>query len=163
MKKLLPLVLLLLIALSCKNGGNAGSNYLKEPVGSIKNGKFTITNLADIKEQWQAAAGQESTAGMPESFEIVQGTTQGDVQQDYHILVSKNKDGSVKTAALLSLKGNKFYFEKQQGAESMIYFKVICSGSCPTGCNPVVRITGNSKFLVCTPCADCIKAEGEMR
>jgi hypothetical protein len=165
MNKTLLFILALLLVLSCKEQGNKSvtDSYLDQPVGINNDGKFEITNLNVIKDQWQAALKSEHYDEQLTNFTIKKSLTQGEAQQDYYILLGKNDKGTIKTAAILNLKGNKFYFEKQEGAESLVYLKILCAGDCPSGCDPVVNVVNNKKFLICTPCEDCFKADKEMR
>ncbi|AWH84990.1 hypothetical protein HYN59_07565 [Flavobacterium album] len=147
--------------LSCKKEGgtqNAGSIYPEQAVGMDNNGKYTIADEKALATAWEAKV--EGKAKLT-AFEIVKGTTEGDVAEDFYMLVARTEDGTAKVASLLELRGNKFYFgsEDHKGSES--YLLVICRGECDGGCLPAVRKKDGVKHLICSSCADCEKNEIE--
>lgn len=164
MKKALFLFLTLIAAIACKKEATpvtvTGS---EQPVGIINKGKFEVAEIKAIREQWQIVLGESGFYGKLENFSILKGITQGDTQEDYYILVAKTGKGEVKTAAMLYLEDNNFYLEKQQGPETLVYVKITCKGTCVEGCDPVVQVNNGNRFLVCSPCIDCVKSEKEMR
>ena len=103
MNKTLFFILAVLLVLSCKEQGNeSGTNsYLDQPVGINNNGKYEITNLSVIKDQWQAALKSEHYDERLTTFAIKEGITQGEAHNKYYMLLGKDDTGSVKTAALL--------------------------------------------------------------
>ncbi|OYQ43804.1 hypothetical protein CHU92_02955 [Flavobacterium cyanobacteriorum] len=147
---------------ACKN--NAGDeNYIKQPVGMLKGGQYVVTNSEKIKQEWETALNKTSDNDKIKTFTIIKATTEGDIAESYYILIGTNASGTAKTAAMLYLDRDKFYFEKQQGSDALSYLTIVCEGKCDTGCNPIVKISGDSKFLVCSSCIDCIKTENELR
>ncbi len=155
--------MLTLFAFACKKESIAHEGYLNRAVGFEKNGKYVVNLPEGLETQWEKALTEDGIKEELEGFKIVKGITRGDAQEDYYVLLARSKSGVVKTAAMLTLKTGKFYFEKQEGQESQVYIKILCSGECPAGCDPVVHVAGNNKFLVCSPCIDCVKTEKEMR
>lgn len=156
-------VFLALVVLSCKKetaAAGSGSIYPEEAVGSNHNGTYTIADEKALAAAWEASVdGPEKLT----AFEIVKGTTEGDVAEDFYMLVARTQDGTAKVASLLQLKGDKFYFgsEDHDGSES--YLLVICKGECDGGCLPVARKKDGVKHLICSSCADCEKNEKEAR
>lgn len=164
MKRTLFFILILLVATACKkDAAPVAVIGSEQPVGINNNGKFELTEIETIKEQWETVLGESGFYGKLENFSILKGTTQGDAQEDYYILIAKTGKGEVKTAAMLYLEDNNFYLEKQQGPETLVYVKITCKGTCNEGCDPVVQVNNGNRFLVCSPCIDCVKSEKEMR
>jgi hypothetical protein len=163
MKKALLIVLFVLLAIACKKEATLAVTGSEQPVGINNDGKFELTEIETLKEQWQLALGESGFHGRLENFSILKGTTQGDAREDYYILIARTGKGEVKTAAMLYLEDNNFYLEKQQGPETLVYVKIACKGLCGEGCDPVVQVNNGSRFLVCSPCIDCVKSEKEMR
>lgn len=163
MKKTLFFVMLTLFVFACKKESIAPEGYLNMAVGIEKNGKYQVDLPEGLETQWEKALTEDGIKEQLADFEIIKGITRGDVQEDYYLLLARSKSGVVKTAAMLTLKTGKFYFEKQDGQESQVYIKILCSGECPSGCDPLVHIAGKNRFLVCSPCIDCVKTEKEMR
>lgn len=163
MKKVLFLAIILLIAIACKKDAPAAVTGSEQPVGINNNGRYELAGINSVKEQWQAALERSGSADKLEHFTIIKSTTQGDVAEDCYILVASNKSGNVKTAAMLYLEDNNFYLKKQQGPESLVYLNIMCKGICPRGCDPVVQVNNENRYLVCSPCIDCVKSEKEMR
>lgn len=164
MKKTLLLVLTLLALTACKKEVTpVAVTGSEQPVGIDNNGKYELADIDGIKAQWDIALGESGLYDKLEHFSIIKGTTQGDTQEEYYILLARTGKGEVKTAAMLYLEDNNFYLEKQQGPESLVYLKITCKGTCAEGCNPVVQVNSGNRFLVCSPCIDCVKSEKEMR
>lgn len=156
-------MLILIAVTACKKEMPVAVTGSEQPVGINKSGKYELTNIEAIKEQWETALGESGFYGKLEHFSILKGITQGDAKEDYYILIAKTGKGEVKTAAMLYLEDNNFFLEKQQGPESLVYVKITCKGECAEGCDPVVQVNNGSRFLVCSPCIDCVKSEKEMR
>ncbi|MGV3460404.1 MAG: hypothetical protein ACO1N9_08125 [Flavobacterium sp.] len=165
MKKITLFLLLCIVMFSCKNEvlkpGNTRTHYLTDVVGNAKDGKFEVTNAKAIKEAWESAKISDSVSGEISGFEIVHGLTEGDAKEEYYLLVATNKAGNVRTAAPLVLKGESFYFEEP--GQTSAYLKTTCKSGCVDACNPVMKIAEGSRYLVCSPCADCRKVDSEMR
>ena len=134
-------------------------DFLETAVGEIYNGTITITNLDIIKDRWQTALHYQGRPVVLENFTIIKGVAEGDAPQDYYLLLATTKDKRLKTASLLTLKGSKFYFEKQEGAVGEVSLNILCSGECGEGCDPVVKINTGLKYLNCSHCLDCTKSE----
>lgn len=158
MRNLCLIVLFSIVLFSCNGEKKYGKpNYLKDSVGKVENGKFIVTNAEAIKAAWTSMPGNAEEFY---SFDIVHGLTQGDAEEEYYLLLSKNKGGDVKTAAMLVLRDNKFYFEEP--AEISAYIRITCSGECTDDCNPVVKISEGNRYLLCSSCPECRKVEREM-
>jgi hypothetical protein len=167
-KAALCLFMLLLLLTACNSKQEPmpknGINYLEAPVGTTSNGSFIISNLQNIKKEWEARLSTSEKQVTLKDFKIVSGTTAGDEHQQYYMLLANSEDGKVSTASILTLKVGRFYFEKQPSSgEDAIYLNIICEGTCTDGCAPVVSILSGSKYLNCSPCGNCTKKDMEMQ
>lgn len=154
----IALLLLLLVAASCKKDVQPEkTSYPEIAVGNFKNGIYTVENQGILKQEWEKqlrAAGINSEIA---SFKIGKLKIEGDGHTvgsiHYMGLTAVTKDGKSSLCALLDPKdGGHFYFNQDTPA-------IICSGTCPDGCNPSGVLKNGNFFLVCSECADCVKTE----
>lgn len=168
MKNHLFILLLAIFFISCKNEVKPedDNSYPRAVVGTNTNGNYEISDLSVIKKNWEMQISEKLDGAVVnlEVFEIVKGTTVGDAAQEFYILTARNDAGNINSSALLELRGDKFYFEKEPRPDSEdVYLNIVCSGECNEGCLPVVKSVNGSMFLVCSDCADCMKIENEMK
>lgn len=166
MKKYFYSIMVVLLILSCKNENSVKTlSYAQEAVGEHNNGVFTITNEEVIKAEWESqlkAESSDSSSVNLEAFEIIKGKVEDDNSEDYFMLIARSNDGYTKAAALLELKEDKFYFQNVEGSDDDIYNYTVCRGDCNEGCMPVVKYSNKTKYIICSPCIDCMKIENNM-
>lgn len=165
MKNHLLIVLSVMLFVSCKNGGETGNeSYPRAVVGINNNGVYEISDLPLIKKNWESQIDDSEGKITLEAFEIVKGTTEGESVEDFYILIARSDDGTLKSSALLELRDNKFYFEKQSRPNSDdVFLNIVCKGNCDQGCFPAVKVVNGGRQLVCSNCPDCMKVENEMQ
>lgn len=166
MKNSITLLLISILLLSCNNGkknNSSSKDYLETVVGTVNNGEYILSEPELIKEKWEAELAKKKPGMTLEAFEITKGKTSGDTEEEYYMLLSRTEDGTVTAAALLTLKGNEFYFESSEGTGGSIHTLIMCMGDCREGCMPTVSISNGIKYLNCSPCMDCSKLEKGMR
>jgi hypothetical protein len=169
MKHYISGLLLVLLFAACNSKSDTTkdntTSYLNQAVGTNVNDTYTITNLDTIKAEWEKSLQIKLNSASKvelKGFEIIEAQTEGDATADYYILHSRTDDGRTRVAALLELKGDKFYFDLNQLDNSEAYNIVICKGECDQGCLPIVRVQNEVKHLICSSCVDCEKFDGEM-
>lgn len=139
-------------------------DYLKLQVGHNKDGALAVTNLEIIKKEWEKRVSEGQKTISLKDFKIVEGMTIGDSSQTYYILVASSVDGKIKTASLLTLKDDTFYFDTREDIDgSDFYSNIVCEGSCNEGCDPIVTSYNGRRYLNCSQCEDCVKKEVEIR
>lgn len=158
MKRLFTVFLFLLV-LSCKNerGATVGSIYPEEAAAVVKDGAVKLLDEAELAGSWGKRTGGLKLI----AFEVIKGKTEDDAAEDYYMVLARTEEG-IKVAALLEMKGDKFYFDTagQENAES--YLLVVCKGACAQGCLPVVKLDNGILRIVCSACTDCSKKEVEV-
>lgn len=162
----------LLILAACNNKKESAStampDYFKDEIGVNEGGVYRVTGQDSIKPLWEGYVMQ--TLGLQKEielkdFRIVKASTksqeEGAEAVEYYMLVSSTADGKTKAAALLDLKGDKFYFLKA-AEKAVTYSVLVCVGECSEGCDPVMSITRGGQFLNCSECVECNKMDGEI-
>ena len=162
----------LLVIAACNNKKESAKvvmpDYFKQEIGIDKEGEYKVTGQDSIKSLWQdyvaQALGSQREVQLKD-FKIVKAKTKENEEEtgavDYYMLVSSTADGKIKAAALLELKGDKFYFLKT--AENAVTYSVlVCAGECSEGCNPIMSITRGGQLLNCSECLECNKMDGEI-
>lgn len=171
MSRFLCSLLLLFLVTACNNKNETSSqkptpDYFKVEVGLDNNGSYTVVNINSVKGLWENYVKQ--VLGSAKSieltdFRIVKARAAGADAPlaDNYMLISRTADGLTKAAALLELKGDKFYFLKE--AENAIAYSVlVCAGQCSNGCDPIVVNAEGKQLLNCSECVDCNKIVGEI-
>jgi len=155
--------LFLLIMTSCKNEkatGRVGSSYPENPVGSNKDGAYTLEDPKGLAKEWQTNIGGDIKLT---GFEIIKSHVEGNPDKEFYMVMARTEDANTTAAALVRLKGDKFYFGREEKSNSDSYVIITCKGDCASGCLPVMMTNNGSDYLVCSPCADCAKDEKEVR
>ena len=164
MKNISPcfFALLFFIIVSCKNKAENDvdvdkvntESYVTEKVGYKNEDAYVVSNPGLIKKEWEENLLSQDIKVKLADIKIISGMVD-ETSEVFYMLIAKSEDGKTKTASLLVLKNDEFYFEIQPG--------VICRGNCEEGCDPKVVIQNNIKSMVCSPCSDCQKVDYEMR
>lgn len=144
---------------SCKNEDKAtvGSIYPEEAAAIAKDGEIRLLDEAELQKSWEKRLeGMKLTA-----FEVIKGKTEGEDGEDYYMVLARTEDG-IKVAALLEMRGDKFYFDASGQKDSESYLLVVCKGECDQGCLPAVKLAEGAKRIICSSCADCSKNEVEV-
>ena len=159
-------VLLVLVVAACNSRQEepvaVHKDYMHDAVGMVKSGAYHITNLEVIKTDWKAKLLKASKGAKLVDFRIEKGVTTGDKSEDYYILIARSADKKLKAASLLELKGDNFYLQVNNTSAHGSYGNIVCVGDCIHGCDPTVSSYDGTKYLNCSPCADCVKNESEM-
>lgn len=163
---------LLLFLAACNNKKESAPmampDYFKLEIGVNEDGVYKVTGQDSIRDSWETYVAQ--TIGYQKDtklkdFRIVRAMAQGQDEEaamtEYYMLVSSAADGKTKAAALLELRGDKFYFLKTN-EDAVTYSVLICTGECSEGCDPVMSVTRGGQFLNCSECVECKKMEGEI-
>ena len=151
-------MLILLTACNSKSEKKAheeqADTYIHQ-AGEVKGNEFVISNLDIIKSQWEQSI-QLSLNGTAtlKDFQIKKVITEGEREEEAYIFQATTNDGVAKVAALIELKGEKFYFVENPGAPRS-YRITICTSNCEKGCDPVVSIVGGEMALFCSSCPSC--------
>ncbi len=159
MRTLLSLLFVLSI-ISCKKEDSKdiiGSIYPEEAVAASKDGAISLLDEGELSKSWEKRMDGAKLSG----FEVAKGKTEGDVAEDFYMVVARTDEG-IMVASLLEKKGDKFFFSTPgpEGGDS--YLLVICKGECSGGCLPVVKSANGEKRVICSSCADCTKNELEV-
>lgn len=157
------------IIISCKNKAENDVNvdadkvstesYLTEKVGDKNDDAYVVSNPELIRKEWEENLLTQDIKVKLADIKIISGMID-ETSEVFYMLVAKSEDGKTKTASLLTLKNNEFYFDIQP---EKFVMNVICRGNCEEGCDPRVVVQNNMKLMVCSPCSDCQKVDYEMR
>lgn len=154
----IALLLLVFIAMSCKKetAQKTTSAYPAIVVGTVHGTNYSVANEPVLKQEWEKQLRAAGITSKIQSFKIGvlkvdgDGHTVGPVI--YFGLTAVTKDGKASMCARVDLKANNFYFNEDTPA-------IICSGTCPHGCNPSGVSKNGTFFLICSECADCVKTD----
>lgn len=136
----------------------------KEVVAIVKNGVYELNIPEKVKKDFQKAL-EKNTADYNNGelfYQVLSGESAGSPHESYHMLVGKTQDGLSKIATILVEEDGELYIEMESYRHGRAYLSVICTG-CTEGCDPVVSVKNNSKYINCSPCVDCLKIESEIR
>lgn len=164
---IIAVFVLLLTACNSKSDNTSATlndnDYFQVEIGKNENGRFTITQLEPIKQDWESRLNNNGNRLTLTEFKIVKAYTTDESPVEYYLLIANSKDGRLRTASLLNLKGNSFFIDTRKDNGALSYSNIVCEGNCNEGCLPVVSIHNGTRYLNCSQCVECVKKETEIR